>query len=702
MLISSAVLINGALVRRQKEIHARRCCKGRFRKISVWLLLIVFAGSAGAEAKGRSNAKMLTNADFVYGTYVIDKPGVYKLAEDISFNPNSPATLTAAVESGTIPTDIAATSGLRVPVDAYSAGNPLFTQFSFGPSSGHFTPGGPLDARYDPSGFGLGFFAAICVIADDVVLDLNGHTIEQSAEHALLQRFFSVVELADQPFIPKQGPFGFGDELQSAHRVIIKNGVIGRSGHHGIHGNGNSDIFVHDVDFIDYEVAAIALNGVKGLYVSDVTAVNRKDVPVLGAFSVAQFIKMFINELTRVGSATTLTVGGQELTVDDIQAQLRTYINNVHNDIILDPNIVNGRAQIDRVTHLAEYDLFNNSLGLIDGNSYSFVVNNLGVAVNGFPRKPDDADKVAENIVFHNVHVFNQEAFINEVIALDTGDGAESLDPVGATFSVWNVKLESGEPITVSSLDPAEARYVGNPVANAQAFVAKSNESLEFAGSNLDLSRLNISAAVVDWVEGRPGSETLDDIGAKYLCNGDTMFHVNKGVIGFKMDAAKNVTLLNTSVNGLANFGAPGSRICGDYLDAKSHPKQTLLGYGGSHARGYTFSGSERVYVHHANARALQSAWGPAIGFDILTDTTDLRVTNASAENLSAGFLGSISTGSPTPPSAAIGFHASSDAEAISIRGCVTDLVGRAGEEFVLDESGDVQIVEHCRRGGRW
>ena len=69
-------------------------------------------------------------------------------------------------------------------------------------------------------------------------LFLNGHTIEQSAEHALMQRFFSVIELANSPFIPGVGPAQFvsggGLAYMSATNVnIFGPGVIGRSSHHG-------------------------------------------------------------------------------------------------------------------------------------------------------------------------------------------------------------------------------------------------------------------------------------------------------------------------------------------------------------------------------------------------------------------------------------------------------------------------------------
>ena len=63
--------------------------------------------------------------------------------------------------------------------------------------------------------YGIGFFATISVIASDVVINLNGHTLEQSEEHALLQRFHSLIELGSQPFIHGQGPHDFGPKITS-------------------------------------------------------------------------------------------------------------------------------------------------------------------------------------------------------------------------------------------------------------------------------------------------------------------------------------------------------------------------------------------------------------------------------------------------------------------------------------------------------
>ena len=130
-------------------------------------LALVTVPRAEARPAAGPSVTLLSNADFAYGTYIVDKPGTYRLTEDISFNPNSPAQLTADVANGTIPGWVAGALGWPSPVDAYHSGLPLFTQFLPGGTS-DFSPGGPMDAQYDPAAYGIGFFAAIAVTADDV------------------------------------------------------------------------------------------------------------------------------------------------------------------------------------------------------------------------------------------------------------------------------------------------------------------------------------------------------------------------------------------------------------------------------------------------------------------------------------------------------------------------------------------------------
>jgi len=621
---------------------------------------------------------ILTGDDFVHGTYVIDRPGRYVLGEDINFNPNSPSVLADIIAAGTSPQAL----GLTAPVDASQAGRPLLPQLVPG-GAGHFTPGGPTDPRYDPAAFGVGFFAAIAVTTEDVVLDLAGHTIEQSAEHALLQRFFAVIELADQPFLPEQGPSDFGHGITPARDVTIENGTIGRSAHHGIHGNGNRNVTVRNVDFVDYEVGAVALNGVHGLTLQHVTATNRKDVPVLGTFSSAQFVKPYVDHLARApGDSTTLTVDGDVLDAATINADLQTAINNAHADLVADPFLVDGRPQIDPSRHPDTYALFHNEPGVVDGNSYSFLVNHLGVAVSGFPVTPD-ADHAARDIRFDDVTVIDQVASIREVPALEV-DGGPAIDPVGAVFQTRNRHPDTGAFITITP----DGRFVGNVVANAQALVAKAAANGAFDGSHLDTTRLNISTDVLDWVEGR---STFEGSGLTYLCNGDSMFHVNKGVIAFRVDGARHVRMEQTSVTGLTNLGAGGSTICGNYRNGTSHPDATLRGYGGSTTRGYTFAGSHDVQLVQPTVSDVTSAAGPVIGFDLLTDSSDVRVVLPQVHKMSAG---TPQAGGPTPPATAFACHVGADASGVVlVRPRARDLHGADTQGMLDDESAGVTVL---------
>lgn len=156
--------------------------------------------------------------DFQKGTLIIDTPGKYQLCEDIVFDP---------IQDKSLP----------------------ITEMYL-----------PDFNVYDERAYGMGFFAAIAVSVSDVEIYLNNFSIEQSASHALMQRFFAIIELANSPFLESVGPAQFVgvDGFKSASRVLIQGpGKIGRSAHHGVHGNENQDITIKDVTFQDFEVAAV-------------------------------------------------------------------------------------------------------------------------------------------------------------------------------------------------------------------------------------------------------------------------------------------------------------------------------------------------------------------------------------------------------------------------------------------------------------
>lgn len=570
---------------------------------------------------------LLKNADFSKGTYRITEPGIYRLVEDISFNPHPVGSLDDRGEK----------------LDSYKAGRPFRSQYGVGAPD-----------KYDPKGYGIGFFAAVAVEANDVTIDLNGFRLEQSAEHALHQRFFAVIELANKPFIPKQGPSDFGSDFIAAKHVVIKNGVIGRSAHHGIHGNGNVDVQVHNVEFRDFEVAALALNGVQKLRVRNCDAKNRMDVPVVGAYSNARFISLYLDWLVFRNSKTKLKVMGTPLDAHEIQADLRRSINAVYQDVI------NEGGSIDPIEHPEAFALYHNEQGVIDGNAYGFLVNPLGAAVGGFP---EGVERPAQDILFENVHVLEQRANVSEVIGL-SGEHGVVTDPIGALFMVHNANPRTGDPLTISQFNDPNARYVGNPLSNAQALVAKAAKKGEFPFF-LDVSRNSIDARIIEWIEKEQPLSKIASGPEDYFCNGDTMFHVNKGVIGFRIDGAKWVTLRDVSVKHLENLGTGGSSLCGDY--EYSHPAATMPHYGGAKVRGFSVAGSSHVRFRRVSAHDLRSHAGSVFGFDVFTDAHRVELERSEATMLQAG--AALSCSMDTPHAArAIGLRIGVDTSEVRAR----------------------------------
>ena len=227
--------------------------------------------------------------------------------------------------------------------------------------------------------------------------------MQQHPEHALQQRFFSVIELADQPFVPKQGPADFGKVLSAASNVAIINGKIGLSSHHAIHGNGINTVMVKNVDFIENEVCSIALNGCNDMHIVNVNVIkNRHDIPVLGTYSAGRFLKLFTSNLE---DAISVTNDNYKTSLKNLNAEL----DQTFNSIILNNGVTPN--------------LYKNKSGLIDGNYYGIILNPMGVAVNA-PLKDRKSAKANEtcNVYLKSISINNIKTNINEILALRNKD----------------------------------------------------------------------------------------------------------------------------------------------------------------------------------------------------------------------------------------------------------------------------------------
>ena len=102
---------------------------------------------------------------------------------------------------------------------------------------------------------------------------------------------FSIIEVGSKAFISGQGPGYFGPYMTYADNVVIKNGVVGLSSHHGIHANGFQNMHIHDVIVRNFEVAGIALNGFDSLKIERVeVGPVYQEVPVMGVYTQARIM----------------------------------------------------------------------------------------------------------------------------------------------------------------------------------------------------------------------------------------------------------------------------------------------------------------------------------------------------------------------------------------------------------------------------
>ncbi len=468
------------------------------------------------------NIVWIRQSDFDNGTYRITAPGVYRLLENIEFNPN--------------------------PADNYM---PRVNQ----------------QKEYPVEKYKLGFFAAITIEVSDVLLDLNGKTIRQSAAHYLQQRFFSVIELADQPFIVGQGPASLGPSINSAANTKIMNGILGFSSHHGIHGNNNVNIALINVNVMHFEIAGIALNGCRNIALYDVNVHDSvTQVPVKATYSHARFLLPFFD---RSPSAETITLNGTSYTGEHIKAKLVAEMDTTFTEWITGQPITSP--------------LFANPHHVSDGAVYGIVFNQKGVAVNNFLEARIE-NNGNENIILKNVGVFNIRCRPDEVIALSSPVNSTAYrkvqtGPVGEVFRAYDIAGDDTE------------FYVGDALSDAQLFLSQ-------------YSFGTITLAIRQWAAS--GTEKLsvamDSEGLYFVGGGDSMAHVGKGAIALFLSGCKNFRGDMVDIKAIFNDGLRSVYRGTDYI------------YRNANTTGVAMVTSEDVVFRNSMVTNIVSKYAQAFG----------------------------------------------------------------------------------------
>lgn len=552
----------------------------------------------------------LVQEDFDEGTFIMDTPDTcYYLAEDIVFEPNA----------------------------AYDH-RPL-----------------PNQTQYQTPGFVLGFFAAVSIQADAVVFDLDGHTLSQSRVHALQQRFFALIELADRPFVAGQGPVNFGtDATKVASRVYIRNGVLGFNSHHGIHGNFPTNVLIEDLDIVNYEVAAVAINGGTNVMLNRVRALGTiTSVPVLGTYSQSRFLLQFATKALAQFNGTDAVAEARLSGAKDV---LELLVAQTLGD-------VNASGAINATAHPEAWALFGNTNGRTDGGTnYGFLFVDRSPAVNGFSCDRSSLTNAGmHRILIQNSEVHDVVGEPREVVALHDGT-ALARGPAGDVLRFEDAMVLSN------------GSYLGTPLFDAQVALAAlvKNQTSGYG-------TLNVHSAVLEWaLNGTSFTEYVSNGTFSWIRNGDAMHHVPKGPIGLRLDGGSDIMVRDTSVIGVRNHGAaaklypfPGESNETAYYshsgDGGHEGQDPQGGYMGADVRGVSIAAVQGAELLRCEVRNVQTEFGWAHGIDVFNDAASVTL-----EQVRVFGVSSLASEALTPMGPkighAVGLRSLSNAEAPTLK----------------------------------
>jgi hypothetical protein len=578
----------------------------------------------------------LTSSDFARGTYIVDVPNTcYTLEEDIAFRPSPD-------------TDFRAT---RAPY----AGDPAFV---------------------------LDFPAAILVRASGVEINLNGHELSQSREHYIQQRFFAAIELTT-PFIDGQGPADFVDGSNPpavAAHFTLRNGAIGLSSHHGVHGNGAWSVLIEDVDIRDYEVGAVALNGAHDVVLRRVRALGTfAHVPVLGTYSSARFLMPFVRRALGAAQA------GHPATIrlQNAAGRLQQLMGHVFGDVV-------RTGAIDKAVHPEAHSLFANPARLPDGSAgYGFILHAHGVAVNGFECESTDTKHDA----MHHILIVDCEV-------RDTRLHAVEVPVLQEVASGHLQRGPAGDVLRVADLVGPGGAYAGTALSETklalQGLVTAAGTSMPHT-----FGTLAIHAVVEAWARGETlALNTAVRAGAfRYVRNGDTMFHVNKGAFGIRVGGGHHIAVLRTLVGGVVSTGdtsnmdpLPGETPDDAYWTGPhdgGHPAaEPQHGYGGADAVGIAVAAASNTILDAVTVRGVHARLGWSTGLYVFNDAKDTIVGDMAIFNITAHPDPTVKVRAPKQPRA-VGVAVTTDAEkpaylgTLEIDGVEAGRIGMACNELL-------------------
>ena len=555
-----------------------------------------------------TNIVYLYNNDFEQGTYRIKESGTYIIMEDIVFNFNAPSDDEMAMD-GFSPNSIDVDELYWYPTHEQSDKRT-----------------GDYPGLYDYEGaWSLGFFAGISIESDYVTIDLNQHTLSQHELFYFQQRFFAIIEMASQPFVPGQGPANWGafDLIYPSH-VVIKDGTLGLTSHQGIHGLNNDDVIITNVNAMNFDVAGVQCNACTNVEISDcVIGPQNQDIPVLGRYTHARAFIPRLKQLMEEYGEEEVTFYQRDATT--IESLIDRLINQM--DMIYFHFNAGVEYDEDDPEWIAAKKLFFNPSGWMDGgSSYGLILGGAGAQVVGIGSRTLKTSSITVN----NVEIYGIGNKAIEKIKFSTDQGSTRLVMFDAID--WMAVSDQIE-------DKTKSIYIGDAYTDLTFAIGQTVDSWYF------LNSLLISNEEREYVFNGDNDafqiifKTPDPEDIAYFdgCGTDIQLHSSKGAIGFRIDGVEDLNIDNIYIHDIYNWADLGSNWCGTYLGPSVGDEDIDIQYGytGTRSHGMIMDWTSGT-ISNIQIENVESWFGEANGLTVYKGC-DITLENIQVDNIHAG-----------------------------------------------------------------
>eukprot|EP01084_Bolivina_argentea_P090521 163099_1 len=548
----------------------------------------------------------LYQSDFEHGTYRITKAGRYVVMEDILFNPH-PSSMMSDVNSD------------------MTAWRPHEDQQDLYPGASQFR--GP---------YFMGFWAAITVETDDVILDLNDHSIAMDEAFYYQQRWFSIISLTSQYYLPGQGIGFFGSDPRFASNVIIKDGTLGLTSHHCIHGNFNKHVLIEHIVCRDFETHAIQLNGFDHVTIRNVEIGSSSSIAFLrGEYGHARALLPRLQKVADENPERKIHFDGREdaVTMNELIESLIGKMNLIF-DFVYNKN----EPVITTTEEQKEWDdtlqLFYNPSGLPNGASlYGIYLNTKGENAMSYHL---NTHSFSSHAVLDHVTIHDMRHKMIEYIRVST----TTMNPFGSTY-LNPLQAPYDATQMFDSLDPQDLastpRYKGSIMTDILFALSDMTDNWDYLQSQLIFKEQTLP-----WAKGEDLNALSDNL--VIGCNNDVMLQSGKGLMAIRMDGVQHAHVSNVQIYNLFSETPLGSDACGTYTHnndgghiAQKAPMQ--VGFSGNTVQGIALNAADNIKISDIFIHDVQSHTGDALGIAVWPSVNLAIEGDVTIRDINAGWL---------------------------------------------------------------